>query len=165
MRWIALACLGLPVAAFEFDSIDGGTIDLDDLRGRAVLVVNTASLCGFTDQYAGLQALQDTYGPRGLTVLAVPSDSFRQELDDASEVAAFCEVNYGLTIPMTDITPVRGPQAHPFYDWLARQGAVPRWNFNKALLAPGGALVAFEGAGTRPDSRRLTAAIEDVLPR
>jgi glutathione peroxidase len=160
----ALALLAAPAAAFEFEALEGGSIDLDDLRGRAVLVVNTASLCGFTDQYAGLQALQETYGPRGLTVIDVPSDDFKQELGSEAEVAEFCEVNYGLTIPLTTITPVLGTDAHPFYRWLAAEGAVPRWNFNKALIAPEGELVAFEGANVRPGSRRMTRAIEDVLP-
>ncbi|SFJ58640.1 glutathione peroxidase [Jannaschia pohangensis] len=159
-----LALTALPAAAFEFEALEGGTLDLSDLSDRAVLVVNTASLCGFTDQYAGLQALQDRYGDRGLTVVAVPSDDFAQELATEAEVADFCEVNYGLTIPMTTITAVTGPDAHPFYAWLKDQGAVPNWNFNKALLAPGGALVAFERASTRPDAPRLIRAIEDVLP-
>ena len=160
-----LLLLAAPAGAFEFDALEGGTIDLGDLRGRAVLVVNTASLCGFTRQYADLQALQDRYGPAGLTVLGVPSDDFRQELGTAEDVAAFCKVNYGLTIPLADITHVRGPDAHPFYRWLAEtHGAVPRWNFNKALLAPDGTLAAFEGAGTDPLSPRMTRAIEAVLP-
>lgn len=160
----AATAVASAAAAFEFEALEGGTIDLDALRGRAVLVVNTASLCGFTPQYAGLQALQDRYGDRGLTVVGVPSNDFRQELDDAAEVAEFCEVNYGLTIPLTAITHVTGAKAHPFYGWLAERGAVPRWNFNKALLSPDGELVAFEGAGVEPLSPRLTGAIEAVLP-
>ncbi|MEM7644600.1 MAG: glutathione peroxidase [Pseudomonadota bacterium] len=160
----ALLLTALPASAFQFEALEGGTIDLDALQGRAVLVVNTASLCGFTDQYADLQTLHETYADRGLTVIGVPSDDFRQELGTDEDVAEFCEVNYGLTIPLTTITPVRGPDAHPFYRWLADQGATPRWNFNKALLAPGGDLVTFEGAGTRPTSSRFTRQIEAVLP-
>ena len=161
---LALLLTALPASAFEFEALEGGTIDLDALKGRAVLVVNTASLCGYTHQYAGLQALQDRYGDRGLTVIGVPSDDFRQELDGADEVAEFCEVNYGLTIPLTAITHVTGPEAHPFYGWLAERGAVPRWNFNKALLSPEGDLAAFEGAGVEPLSPRMTGAIEAILP-
>lgn len=160
-----LLFLALPAAAFEFDALEGGTIDLDDLRGRAVLVVNTASLCGFTDQYGALQTLHETYADAGLTVIGVPSDDFRQELGSEEEVAEFCEANYGLTIPLTTITRVRGPQAHPFYRWLAdAHGEVPDWNFNKALIDASGSLVAFEGAGTRPGSPRMIRAIEAVLP-
>ncbi|WP_179379491.1 glutathione peroxidase [Jannaschia marina] len=162
---LAFLLLTGPAAAFEFDALEGGTIDLDALRGEAVLVVNTASLCGFTDQYAGLQALHETYGNRGLIVIGVPSDDFRQELGSEDEVAEFCEVNYGLTIPLTTITPVTGDGAHDFYRWLATEhGVTPRWNFNKALLDPEGRLVAFEGAGTRPQSPRMIRAIEAVLP-
>ncbi|CTQ50383.1 glutathione peroxidase [Jannaschia donghaensis] len=157
--------LSAPAAAFEFDALEGGTIDLDTFRGRAVLVVNTASLCGFTDQYAGLQMLQDTYGDAGLTVIAVPSDDFRQELASDEAVADFCEVNYGLTIPLTTITSVKGDGAHPFYRWLATEhGERPNWNFNKALLDLSGKLVAFEGAGTRPGAPKMIRAIEAALP-
>ena len=112
----------LPAAAFagfSFPSIDGGTIDLDDFRGRPVLVVNTASLCGFAPQFDDLQALHEEYADRGLVVLAVPSDDFRQELASGEQVKEFCAVNFDLTIPMTDITRVMGDQAHPFYKWLA----------------------------------------------
>ncbi|MEM7709517.1 MAG: glutathione peroxidase [Pseudomonadota bacterium] len=153
-----------PASAFQFDALEGGSIDLDAFRGQAILVVNTASLCGFTGQYADLQAVHETYGDRGLTVIGVPSDDFRQELGSEAEVAEFCEVNYGLTIPLTTITSVKGADAHPFYRWLAEQGATPRWNFNKALLSPDGELVAFEGANVRPTSPGFTKVIEDVLP-
>lgn len=148
----------------EFPSIDGGMLSLSDWRGQPVLVVNTASQCGFTGQYAGLQKLQDTYGLKGLVVLAVPSDSFNQELDTASEVKEFCELNYDLTLPMTDITPVTGPQAHPFYKAVAAEtGFVPNWNFNKILLSPAGEVVATFGSTTRPDSRKLRRQVEALL--
>ena len=128
-----------PAVAFEFASIDGGELDLDAWRGRPVLVVNTASLCGFTPQYDGLQALYDRYREAGLVVLAVPSDDFRQELASGAEVKEFCALNFSLTLPMTEITHVKGARAHPFYRWLAdSEGFVPSWNFNKVLLAPDG---------------------------
>lgn len=151
--------------AWVFDSIDGGTLALQDWRGQPVLVVNTASRCGFTPQYDGLQALYDEYRDRGLVVLAVPSQDFKQELDSNSDVAEFCEVNFGLDIPMTTITHVRGDKAHPFYSWVARtQGFEPRWNFNKILVAPDGSVVETYGSSTRPQSRRITRAIEALLP-
>ena len=129
----------IPAAAFDFGSIDGGTLDMDDWRGRPVLVVNTASLCGFTLQYDGLQALYDRYRDAGLVVLAVPSDDFRQELASDAKVKEFCALNFSLTLPMTEITHVKGAKAHPFYRWLAdSEGFVPSWNFNKVLLAPDG---------------------------
>ena len=163
----AVALLALPALAagrFVFASIDGGTLDLADWRGRPVLVVNTASLCGFTPQYEGLQALYDRYRDRGLVVLAVPSNDFRQELGSDAEVKEFCEVNFNLTLPMTEITHVRGPRAHAFYRWLAEdQGFAPRWNFNKVLIGPDGAVVATWGSTTAPLSRAITGAIEGAI--
>ncbi len=167
-RILALVlALCLPTLAwadrFVFPSIDGGEIDLAAWRGQPVLVVNTASLCAFTPQYEGLQALYDRYREAGLVVLAVPSDSFRQELADEAEVKDFCELTYGLDLPMTEITEVRGEGAHPFYRWLAGQGVSPGWNFHKVLLGPDGAVIDQWGAATRPTSRQLTQAIETAL--
>ncbi|WP_225972761.1 glutathione peroxidase [Paracoccus jeotgali] len=152
--------------SFSFPSIDGGTLNTADWRGRPVLVVNTASLCGFTPQLAGLQTLHETYGPRGLVVLAVPSDAFAQEYDDAKRVKEFCTIQYGITLPMTDILPVTGAQAHPFYRWLAETaGFVPKWNFNKVLLDPQGQVVATWGSFTKPSSARISDAFLPLLPR
>jgi glutathione peroxidase len=150
---------------FSFASIDGGVIDLDDLRGRPVLVVNTASLCGFADQFNDLQALQDRYGPRGLYVLAVPSNDFDQELATGDAVKTYCTLTFDVTLSMTDITPVKGPSAHPFYAWLRdTQGFEPAWNFNKVLLDPQGHVAATWGAPVKPTGRRITSAIEELLP-
>lgn len=149
----------------EFASIDGGTLSIEDWRGQPVLVVNTASQCGFTGQYAGLQKVFETYSDRGLVVLAVPSDSFNQELESSDEVKEFCEINYDLTLPMTEITPVAGQNAHPFYKAVAAQtGFVPTWNFNKILIDPKGNVVASYGATLRPDSPKLLGQIEALLP-
>lgn len=167
--WVVAAALAmLPgvVAAerFVFPGLEGGEISLDGWQGRPVLVVNTASLCGFTPQYAGLQALYDRYRDRGLVVFAVPSDDFRQELGSAAEVKEFCEVNYGLDLPMADITRVKGRDAHPFYVWLRENaGFEPRWNFNKVLLDGSGAVVATWGATADPESPAITARIEALL--
>lgn len=112
---------------FEFPSIDGGTLSLADYAGGPVLIVNTASECGFTPQYEGMQMLYDTYKDQGLTVLAIPSDDFKQELNSAEEVKDFCETTFGLTFPMTDITHVKGDQSHPFYQWVkAETGFEPK---------------------------------------
>lgn len=147
-----------------FASIDGGQISLEQWRGRPVLVVNTASRCGFTNQYDGLQALYDRYRDRGLVVLAVPSNDFRQELATAEEVKDFCEMNFGLDIPMTEITHVRGPDAHPFFQSVrAETGFVPNWNFNKILVGPDGSVVDTWGSVTRPESRKITQRIESLL--
>ena len=164
---VVAAALILPTAAlagFTFTSIEGGKIDLDDWRGNPVLVVNTASLCGYTPQYEDLQVLQDTYGPRGLKVLAVPSNDFAQELDSEKEVKAFCDANFGLTLPMTTITLVTGAAAHPFFTWVKGQtGFAPDWNFNKVLLDGQGEVVATWGSGPKPTSTAITGKIEALL--
>jgi glutathione peroxidase len=147
-----------------FASIDGGTLSIEDWRGQPVLVVNTASQCGFTGQFAGLQALYDQYRDRGLVVLAVPSDDFNQELATAAEVKEFCELNYGLDLPMTDISHVKGPNSHPFYQSVrAETGFEPGWNFNKVLIAPDGHVVATWGSAVKPMSRTVKQQIEALL--
>lgn len=149
---------------FTFASIDGGELSFDAWKGRPVLVVNTASLCGFTPQYDDLQALHDRFSERGLVVLAVPSDDFRQELSSAEEVKEFCAVNFDLTIPMTEITHVKGPEAHAFYQWLAAEhGFTPGWNFNKVLIGPAGEVVGTWGSTVKPQSRTIVSKIEPLL--
>ncbi|MEY8843398.1 glutathione peroxidase [Cribrihabitans sp. XS_ASV171] len=144
--------------------MDGGTLSLEEWRGGPVLVVNTASRCGFTPQYEALQKVWERYRDRGLVVLAVPSNDFRQELASEEAVKEFCEVTYGLTLPMTEITHVKGAQAHPFYKAVkAATGFEPTWNFNKVLLSPEGEVVATYGSAARPDSRRILGDIEAQL--
>lgn len=147
-----------------FPSIDGGEINLGEFVGQPILVVNTASQCAFTRQYRGLQALHEKYSPQGLVVLAVPSDDFNQELATAADVKEFCEVNFNLTLPMTDVLHVRGSKAHGFYkDVKEATGFVPRWNFGKVLIDGNGTVVQTWGAGARPDSGAIPAAIEALL--
>lgn len=160
---IAGAAVGAPRDAV-FPSIDGGNIALSDYAGQPVLVVNTASQCAFTRQYAGLQTLHDRYSAQGLVVLAVPSDDFNQELGSAAEVKEFCEVNFNLTLLMTDVTHVRGGKAHPFYKAVkAETGFVPRWNFNKVLIGGDGAVLATWGSSARPNSGAVLREIEKAL--
>ena len=152
---------------FTFEAIEGGPLPLSRFAGRPVLVVNTASFCGYTPQYTALQALYDRYRDRGLVVLGVPSDDFGgQEYDTAGQVEEFCEVNFSIDFPMTDITRVRGSAAHPFYVW-AREvlGArsAPSWNFHKYLIGPDGQAVTAFGTRIKPDAREITDAIEDLL--
>ena len=149
---------------FTFSAIDGPAYNSSDWRGHPVLVVNTASLCGFAPQLTDLQALADRYADKGLVVLAVPSDDFQQELENGKAAKAFCELTYGIDLPMTDITPVKGPQAHPFYQWLAKDaGFVPGWNFNKVLLDGTGAEVGTWGATTKPGATAITSQIDALL--
>ena len=163
---LMVAASALPAwAGFSFASIDGGTIALDDWAGKPVLVVNTASLCGFAAQFDELQALHDSYGPRGLLVLAVPSNDFRQELGTDAEVKDYCAANFDLTLPMTTISHVRGPEAHPFYLWMkAESGFEPGWNFNKVLLGPDGEVAGTWGAMASPSGPAITGAIVALLP-
>ena len=160
--WASMG-IGAPHKAV-FPSIDGGVIALEAFAGQPVLVVNTASQCAFTRQYEGLQTLYDRYKARGLVVIAVPSDDFNQELASAEEVKEFCEINYNLTLPMTDLTHVRGSNAHPFFkDVKAATGFTPRWNFNKVLIGPDGEVVETWGSSARPDSGAIPRAIEALL--
>ena len=159
----ATALQSAPVSGV-FQSIDGGTLDLSSYRGGPVLVVNTASLCGFTGQYEDMQILYDTYRDKGLTVVAVPSNDFSQELNSAAEVKDFCEVRFDLDMPLADITPVTGQSAHPFFLAVAKEtGFVPRWNFNKILLSPSGEVVGTWGSLTKPMSNAIRTAVEAQL--
>lgn len=147
-----------------FDSIYGSTLTLSQWAGQPVLVVNTASLCAFTDQYRDLQALYDRYRDAGLVVLAVPSDDFNQELASNAEVKEFCELIYGLDMPMTVITSVKGRDAHPFYQSLRQDtGFAPSWNFNKVLLDGAGDLVDTFPLQISPLSDAITKKIERLL--
>jgi glutathione peroxidase len=160
--WAGVAAVAMP--PLRFQSIDGGVLDMSLWAGQPVLVVNAASQCAYTGQYADLQRLYDTYRAAGLVVLAVPSDDFRQELGSAAEVKEFCEITFGLDMPMADITPVTGAQAHPFYQWVkAETGFVPRWNFNKVLIGADGAVVETWGARTGPMARPVVDAVEKAL--
>lgn len=149
--------------SFTFRAIDGGSYDSAEWRGKPVLVVNTASLCGFAPQLADLQALSDTYAGRAV-VLAVPSDDFNQELASEAEVKEFYAVNYDLTLPMTGIEHVAKGQVHPFYAWVkAEHGFTPGWNFNKVLIGPDGEFIKGWGAVTNPGSAAITSEIDALL--
>ena len=164
--WVFIMISAIPALAseFRFDGINGGHLSLSEFRGKVVLVVNTASRCGFTPQYSGLQKLYDRYKDQGLVVVAVPSSDFRQELKQEDMVRQFCKINYDLTVPMTAITNVRGPDAHPFYKWVKQEyGFTPTWNFNKILLDQKGQVVASFGSTTRPTGRRITRSIDQLI--
>lgn len=154
---------------FAFTAIDGTPLPLSQFAGKAVLVVNTASLCGFTPQYAELQTLWDTYRGRGLVVLGVPSNDFGgQEPKGNDEIRSFCEITFGVTFPMTEKTVVTGAEAHPFYRWAAAELgflAKPRWNFHKYLVGTDGRLQTWFTSLTSPTAASLQKAIEAALPR
>ena len=154
---------------FGFKSIEGGNLPLSTFSGKAVLIVNTASFCGFTSQYTDLQDLWKRYKNRGLIVLGVPSDDFGgQEPGTEVEIKTFCEVNFDVDFPLTEKVRVKGKLAHPFYKWAAAElgiAAKPRWNFHKYLISPDGHLVDWFSTPTSPVSTRVIKAVEAALYR
>ena len=149
---------------FEFPSIDGGYLDTEEWRGRPYLVVNTASRCGFTGQYADMQKLFNKYRDKGFILLAIPSDDFNQELSTDAEVKDFCELNYELDMPMTSRLSIRGSEAHPFYNAVKSEGGfVPVWNFSKVLIGVDGKLLGTWGPLTSPMSPKITKVLEATL--
>ncbi len=152
---------------FEFRSIEGKPLKLKDFEGHPLLVVNTASECGFTPQYAGLEALWRKYRDRGLVVLGVPSNDFgRQEPGTEAEIRNFCTTRYGVTFPMTGKYEVSGKGAHPLYHWIVAQAgeaAAPRWTFHKYLIDGKGDLAGVYPSKVKPDDAKLVQAIEEQL--
>ncbi len=152
---------------FAFTAIDGSRLPLSTFKGKAVLIVNTASECGYTPQYKDLEALWQRYRDRGLVVLGVPCNDFgAQEPGSEGEIKSFCELNYGVDFPLTAKVHVTGADAHPFYKWAAEtagEDASPRWNFHKYLVGPDGALAAWFPTRTSPTATDVTAAVEEVL--
>lgn len=131
--------------------------------GRPVLIVNTASHCGFTPQFEGLEALHQSYRDRGLVVLGFASDSFNQEAASEEKAAEVCRVNYGVSFTMLAPTAVRGADSNPVFRALGASAGAPRWNFNKYLVDTDGTVVEHFDSGVRPDSGKLIEAIERVL--
>ncbi len=152
---------------FTMTRIDGKPLPFSQFRGKVMLVVNTASMCGFTPQYEGLQALQNRYAKAGFTVVGVPSNNFmNQEYDSNAKIKEFCETKFGINFPMTERADVKGPNAAPFYRWAATAlpaNNVPQWNFHKFLVGRDGRLIAGFGSKVAPDGPEMKAAIEAAL--
>lgn len=152
---------------FEFTAIDGAPMKLSAWRGRPLLIVNSASLCGYTKQYAGLQELWRRYEQDGLVVIAVPSNDFgEQEPSPDGEIASFCQGVFGVTFPIASKQSVVGPEAHPFYKWAA--GAmgpkgVPSWNFHKYLVGRDGQLLRSFSTKLSPASSEIVSWVEKAL--
>lgn len=158
---------GRSVLRGPIELLRGGTLPAADLRGRVVLVVNTASKCGFTPQFEGLEALSETKDAAGLTVVGFPSDDFAQELGDDEAIASFCELNYGVRFPMASPGRVTAPGAQPIFAAIAAQpgdaGRQPDWNFTKYLLDREGRLVARYESSVEPDDPRITQTLDRLL--
>jgi glutathione peroxidase len=152
---------------FEFTGIDGMPLPLSAWRGRPVLIVNTASYCGYTPQYRDLQALWSQYRERGLVVLGVPCNDFgAQEPGSPQEIKQFCETRYQVDFPLTEKCRVLGSKAHPFYGWVAAnlgEGALPRWNFHKYLIGPDGQLAGTWPSQVRPTDPAIAGEIDKTL--
>ena len=151
---------------FKINSITGEVIDLNDYKDKVVLIVNTASYCGFTKQYTELQTLWDKYKSKGFIVLGVPSNSFNQEKKNNSEVKEFCEVNFNIDFPLTSITEVKGENANEIYQWAKEnygKSAVPKWNFYKILINRQGKIEDTFSSLTNPMSKKITNIIEKIL--
>ena len=155
--------------SYSFKDInEEDVINLSDYKGKTLVVVNTASLCGFTYQYDGLQNLYDDYKDQGLVVLGVPSNDFgNQESGTNSEVKEFCESTFSITFPLTEKNVVKGKDAHPFFKWSKKElgfiGGVPRWNFHKIIIGKDGKVFDTFSSMTKPTSGKFVKVIEEAL--
>jgi glutathione peroxidase len=154
---------------FSFAGLLGGEVKLDNYAGRPILIVNTASKCGFTPQYEGLEKLWNAYKDRGLVVIGIPSNDFGgQEPGDAADIKKFCDLTYGVNFPMTAKQVVKSKDAHPFYQWAKASyggSAVPKWNFHKILIGVDGTVVDTWSSMTGPSSNDIKKAVERELAK
>ena len=151
---------------FQIESINGEIINFKKYENKVVLLVNTASYCGFTKQYDDLQKLWDQYKSKGLIVLGVPSNSFNQEKKKNSEIKKFCEVNFNINFPLTTLTEVKGNNAHEIFKWAKEnhgKSAIPKWNFHKILINKKGKIEETYSSLTKPTSKKIISRIESLL--
>ena len=151
---------------FNIKSISGEIIDFNNYRDKVILIVNTASYCGFTKQYQDLQNLWEKYKSDGLIVLGIPSNSFNQEKDNNLEVKEFCDVNFNIDFPLSAITKVKGENAHEIFKWAKEnhgKSAEPKWNFHKILINKEGEIVETYSSFTKPTSKKIVDEIEKIL--
>ncbi|MCF8470101.1 MAG: glutathione peroxidase [Parvibaculum sp.] len=152
---------------FAFTGLKGEPMPLKDYAGKPLLIVNTASKCGFTPQYKELEAIWKKHQTDGLVVLGVPSNDFgAQEPGNAAEIANFCEVNFGVDFPLTEKVHVKGGDAHPLFKWLAKQGGLlsqPRWNFYKYVIGRDGQLIDWFASTTAPGSKKVERALKKAM--
>ena len=151
---------------FSIEGITGEIINFKDYKNKAILIVNTASYCGFTKQYDELQELWDLFKAKGLIVLGVPSNSFNLEKDNNADIKKFCEVNFNINFPLTTLTDVKGKNTHELFKWAKDnhgKSAEPKWNFHKILINKEGKVEDTFASFTKPMSKKLIKAIENIL--
>ena len=151
---------------FKIESISGEIIDFGKYKNKVILIVNTASYCGFTKQYGELQELWDQYKSQGLVVFGVPSNTFNQEKKNDEDVKKFCEVNFNISFPLSSITEVKGENAHELFKWAADnhgKSAIPKWNFHKILINKEGKIEDTYSSFTKPLSNKIIKKIESIL--
>ena len=151
---------------YEFTSIEGDIIKLSDYKNKVVVIVNVASRCGYTPQYEDLQSLWSMYKERGLVIIGVPTNNFRQEPGSNQEIKDFCETNFGISFPMTEKVDVLGRNAHPFYKWAKDNhgvSAIPKWNFHKIIIGRNGKVADTFASFTKPNSKKFLKVIDDQI--
>ena len=151
---------------FQIESINGEIISFKEYKNKVILLVNTASYCGFTKQYDDLQKLWDQYKSKGLIVLGIPSNSFNQEKKSNSEIKKFCEINFNINFPLSTLTDVKGNNAHEIFKWAKEnhgKSAIPKWNFYKILINKEGKIEETYSSLTKPTSNKIIKKIESLL--
>ena len=151
---------------FKFKSIDGKLINLSNFKDNVILVVNVASRCGFTNQYNDLQDIWNSHQDKGLVVLGVPTNDFKQEPGSNKDIQDFCETNFDINFPITEKTHVIGTNAHPFYQWAKEnygKSAVPKWNFHKIIIGKDGKVADTFSSITNPNSKRFLSKINELI--
>ncbi|MDC1375939.1 glutathione peroxidase [bacterium] len=155
------------VYKFNFTSIDGEIIKLKDFKGKPLMIINTASLCGFTNQYSDIEKIFKTYADKDLTIIAVPSNDFgSQELSSNKKVKEFCTTNFNTSFLLTEITDIKGETGHPFFNWVKNEAgflAFPKWNFYKYLINREGKLISWYGSVTKPTAAKVIKNIEKII--
>ena len=151
---------------YQFTGIDGKQIELSNYKNKVIVVVNVASRCGYTPQYEDLQTLYDEYKSRGLIIIGVPTNNFKQEPGTNNQIKDFCETNFGITFPMTEKINVIGTDSHPFFKWAKEDfgiSAIPKWNFHKIIIGKNGKIQDTFASFTKPTSKKFIKLIEKLI--
>ena len=152
---------------FSFNDLDGSALSLGEFKEKVIVIINVASQCGFTKQYADMQTIWEKYEKKGIIVLGIPSNDFgNQEPGNNKEIKNFCEAKFGITFPMTEKVSVKGNSAHPFYIWAEKnhgKSAVPKWNFHKIIIGKDGKIAETFSSITNPSSKKFTKVLDNLI--